>query len=172
MNTGSVEQIRVKRLAREMESLQRSPPPYVSVWLACSDGGNEAEHGACQLDRWEAAIRGAPGTPYEGGVFRLEVQVPPRYPFEPPQVRFRTPIYHPNIDASGRICLDALSMPPRGAWRPSANLGTVLAAVQQLMGEPNADDGLVAEISEEYRRNRVQFERTAREWTRQHALGA
>ena len=36
-----------------------------------------------------------------------------RYPFEPPKMRFLTPIYHPNIDSSGRICHDALKLPPK-----------------------------------------------------------
>lgn len=36
-----------------------------------------------------------------------------RYPFEPPNIRFLTPIYHPNIDNSGRICHDALKLPPK-----------------------------------------------------------
>ena len=30
------------------------------------------------------------------------------YPIEPPQMRFVTPVYHPNIDAGGRICLSVL----------------------------------------------------------------
>jgi ubiquitin-conjugating enzyme E2 T len=61
-----------------------------------------------------AIISGPEGSPYENGSFRLSLNIPERYPFEPPDVRFLTPIYHPNIDADGRICLDTLKMQPQG----------------------------------------------------------
>ncbi len=61
-------------------------------------------------------------------------------------------------------------MPPKGAWRPSLNLSTVLTMVQCLMSEPNPDDGLMSHISEQYVKARRQFEVTAREFTRKYAM--
>ena len=48
--------------------------------------------------------------------------------------------------AEGRICLDILNMPPKGAWKPSLNVPTLLASVGLLLAEPNPDDGLVTDI--------------------------
>ncbi|XP_070112025.1 ubiquitin-conjugating enzyme E2 T isoform X2 [Equus caballus] len=92
-----------------------------------------------------------------------------RYPFEPPQIRFLTPIYHPNIDSAGRICLDVLKLPPKGAWRPSLNIATVLTSIQLLMSEPNPDDPLMADISSEFKYNKPVFLKNARQWTEKHA---
>uniref|UniRef100_A0A671G383 UBC core domain-containing protein n=1 Tax=Rhinolophus ferrumequinum TaxID=59479 RepID=A0A671G383_RHIFE len=91
------------------------------------------------------------------------------YPFEPPQIRFLTPIYHPNIDSAGRICLDILKLPPKGAWRPSLSIATVLTSIQLLMSEPNPDDPLMADISSEFKYNKPVFLRNARQWTEKHA---
>lgn len=41
---------------------------------------------------------------------------------------------------------DILNMPPKGAWRPSLNLSTVLQSLGLLLGHPNPDDGLVTDI--------------------------
>ncbi|NXX97350.1 UBE2T enzyme, partial [Centropus bengalensis] len=92
-----------------------------------------------------------------------------RYPFHPPKIRFLTPIYHPNIDSAGRICLDILKPPPKGAWTPCLNIITLLTSIQLLMAEPNPDDPLMAEISSEYKYNKEVFLLHARLWTEKHA---
>ncbi|XP_030211735.1 ubiquitin-conjugating enzyme E2 T isoform X2 [Gadus morhua] len=126
---------RASRLKRELQMLSTEPPPGITCW--------QPED---QVDELRAQIVGGDGTPYEGGLFTLEIKVPERYPFEPPNIRFLTPIYHPNIDNAGRICHDGLKLPPKGAWRPSLNISTILTSIQLLMAEPNPDDPLMADI--------------------------
>ena len=110
-----------------------------------------------------------------------------RYPFEPPHVLFQTKIYHPNIDDKGRICLDVLKMPPQGSWKPAQNMSSginmhiieyielltcsllVLTSIQLLLSEANPDDGLMADISHEYKFNRTKFLETARQWVLKYA---
>ncbi|XP_052592987.1 ubiquitin-conjugating enzyme E2 T [Peromyscus californicus insignis] len=149
---------RASRLKKELRMLAVDPPPGVTCW-------QEKD----RVDDLRAQILGGADTPYEKGVFTLEVIVPERYPFEPPQIRFLTPIYHPNIDSNGRICLDVLKLPPKGAWRPSLNIATVLTSIQLLMAEPNPDDPLMADISSEFKYNKIAFLKNARQWTETHA---
>lgn len=149
---------RASRLKRELSLLATEPPPGITCWQDTD-----------QMGDLRAQIIGGANTPYEKGVFTLEVTIPERYPFEPPQIRFLTPIYHPNIDSAGRICLDVLKLPPKGAWRPSLSIATVLASIQLLMAEPNPDDPLMADISSEFKYNKPVFLSNARRWTEQHA---
>lgn len=37
-------------------------------------------------------------------------------------------------------------MPPKGAWKPSLNVSTLLASVGLLLAEPNPEDGLVTDV--------------------------
>ncbi len=82
---------------------------------------------------WTATISGPPDTPYSGLTFKLSFNFPSNYPYTPPTVLFKTPIYHPNVDFSGRICLDIL----KEKWSAVLNVGSVLVSLQSLLGEPN-----------------------------------
>ncbi|XP_044955548.1 uncharacterized protein LOC123406028 isoform X2 [Hordeum vulgare subsp. vulgare] len=151
------------RMQKEIKLLLSDPPPGVSLKL--SDEGSALP----SLSSIETRIEGPEGTVYSKGVFVLKIQIPERYPFQPPNVTFVTPIYHPNIDNGGRICLDILNLPPKGAWQPSLNISTILRSIGLLLTEPNPDDGLMAEISREYKYNRQVFDLNAQSWTEKYA---
>lgn len=110
------------RLQSELMSLMMSAPPGISAFPKSDN-----------LLSWTATMEGPSGTPYAGLTFKLTFDFPQNYPYSPPTVLFRTPVYHPNIDFSGRICLDIL----KDKWSAVYNVQTVLLSLQSLMGEPN-----------------------------------
>jgi len=154
MSTG----ININRLKKELQILSASPP--TGIYCAAKND---------TLETFSAQIIGPTGTPYENGTFELDIQIPKRYPFEPPNVKFVTPIYHPNIDTSGRICLDTLKLPPKGTWRPCLNLSTILMMVRVLMAEPGSEDPLMTDIWHEFKHDYVTYKNKAKEWTKKHA---
>jgi len=141
----------VKRIRTELDKIQRDPPSNCSAGPANDD-----------LFKWEATIIGPVDTVYEGGIFKLDILFPERYPFKPPKIKFRTRIYHPNINSSGGICLDIL----KDQWSPALTVSKVLLSICSLLDEPNPDDPLVPEIADEYVNNRNVYNDTARTWTR------
>ncbi|KAG4161238.1 hypothetical protein ERO13_D01G042772v2 [Gossypium hirsutum] len=97
-------------------------------------------------------ILGPTQSPYEGGVFKLELFLPEEYPMAAPKVRFLTKIYHPNIDKLGRICLDIL----KDKWSPALQIRTVLLSIQALLSAPNPDDPLSENIAKHWKTNEAE----------------
>lgn len=106
-------------------------------------------------------VAGPEGSPFEGGIFKLELFLPEEYPMMPPKVRFITKIYHPNIDKLGRICLDIL----KDNWSPALQIRTVLLSIQALLSAPNPDDPLANDVAEQWKYNEQDAIEIAREWT-------
>ncbi|KAF9244275.1 ubiquitin-conjugating enzyme/RWD-like protein [Melanogaster broomeanus] len=117
------------------------------------------------LYHWKGTIPGPQGSSYEGGVFNVDIQLPPDYPFSAPKVTFSTRIYHMNISDKGGICIDILKQ----NWSPALSLFKVMLSLSSLLTDPNPHDPLVPSIATEYMRNRAQHDRTARRWTELYA---
>ncbi len=109
---------------------------------------------------------GPSGSPYEGGIFFLDIHFPLEYPFKPPKITFATRVYHPNISSNGSICLDIL----KDAWSPALTISRVLLSISSLLTDPNPEDPLVPEIANLFKTSRAQFEANARAWTKKTAV--
>ena len=145
----------LKRLQRELQEMTNAPPEGISAGPRGDD-----------IKRWDATIAGPPGSPYEGGLFKLTVTFPDEYPFKPPAVRFTTPIFHVNISESGVICIDTL----KHNWAPALTIDKVLLSIQQLMSHYNPDSALRGELSTLAARNCAIYDNKAREHTRRYAM--
>jgi len=144
----------MKRLQNELSEAEKNPLSNISTGLKNSD-----------LFEWIATILGPEGTPYEGGIFFLDIKFPCDYPLKPPKISFTTPVYHPNVNREGNICVDIL----KGQWSPILNIRSVLLSISSLLSDPNPDDSLVPEIGFLMKTNPEEYYKNAREWTLRHA---
>ncbi|EIE18018.1 ubiquitin-conjugating enzyme [Coccomyxa subellipsoidea C-169] len=145
-----------KRIQKELAEISLDPPSNCS---AGPKGDNIYE--------WVSTILGPGSSPYQGGVFFLDIQFPMDYPFKPPKVVFRTRIYHCNINSNGQICLDIL----KDQWSPALTVSKVLLSVCSLLTDPNPQDPLVGSIAQQYLTDREAHDKQAAEWTRRFAQG-
>jgi ubiquitin-protein ligase len=61
---------------------------------------------AANIRHLKGNIKGPEGSVYDGGIFYVDILIPPQYPFEPPKMKFITKVFHPNISSqTGAICL-------------------------------------------------------------------
>jgi len=144
------------RLKKELRDILQKPPSNCSAGTVNDD-----------LFHWRATIIGPEKTPYHGGIFKADIHFPQEYPFRPPKVRFITKIYHPNINASGSICVDILD----DNWSPALTTPKILLSLCSLFTDPNPDDPLVPEIAKQYKESYEKYEETAKSWTAIYAMG-
>ncbi|KAG5953486.1 hypothetical protein E4U58_000367 [Claviceps cyperi] len=122
-----------KRLLREMESWRKEERLERGIERL-------GPVGEADLLCWEAVVNGGGvGGGYDAGRWLLSISIPPTYPLHPPQLRFLTPIVHPNIAlSSGEICLDLL----KDAWTPAYSVLECVRAVRMLLSCPETDSPL------------------------------
>ncbi|KAI0979508.1 hypothetical protein GJ496_011110 [Pomphorhynchus laevis] len=75
---------------------------------------------------------------YNQGRYEFEFTLTEGYPHEPPKVKCKTEVFHPNIDSDGNVCLNIL----REDWKPVLNLNAVVLGIYHLFLEPNYQDPL------------------------------
>ena len=145
-----------QRIKNELKILLKDTPANCSAGPISDD-----------IFNWQATLIGPTGSPYEGGVFYLNIKFPEEYPFKPPNIYFITKIYHPNINGNGGICLDIL----KEQWSPALTISKVLLSICSLLTDPNPDDPLMIDIAELYKSNIEEYKIKARAHTLRYASG-
>lgn len=143
-----------KRLLKELENNKKNPEPGIEIKV-CKDN-----------ERYVLMkLTGPKDTPYENGIFYIEFFFTDEYPSKPPEARFLTRIYHPNIDKYGRICLDIL----KDQWSAALQLVKVGLSLMILLSNPNLNDPLDTNVAKHFRENSEDANKTAKEWTLKRA---
>ncbi|MCJ1390395.1 Ubiquitin-conjugating enzyme E2 15 [Xylographa bjoerkii] len=108
---------------------------------------------------------------YGGGFFRAHVVFPPEYPLLPPKMTFQTPIFHPNIYASGDVCISILHPPEDDKygyesaaerWSPVQTPETILLSVISLLSSPNDESPANIEAARLWREDPKEFRKRCR----------
>jgi len=145
----------LRRLQKEFKEIEKDPPV-----VGCSAGIIDEN-----IMHWRATLFGPSDSPYQGGVFNLDIVFHDNYPFKAPSIKFLTQIYHPNINTYGEICLDIL----KDKWSPALTISKTLLSISSLMTDPNPDSPLSSEAAHLYKTNREEYNRMVRDWVTKHA---
>ena len=147
----------MKRLAGDLKNLKKKPIEGITA-----EPIDESD-----LTKWKGRVEGPKGTPFEGGYFHFKINIPANYPFEPPEVKMVTKVYHPNINSeTGNICVNILK-PDK--WTSTNSIQSVLLSLQGLLTKPNPDSPLVGEINKVYVNDINKYNETVREWVKLYA---
>ena len=130
-----------------------------------------------------AVIIGPSDTPFEDGTFRLVMHFEEQYPNKPPGVKFISQMFHPNVYATGELCLDIL----QNRWSPTYDVAAILTSIQRyvdawscanerdtqtckltmmmisLLNDPNTSSPANVEASNLYKDNRKEYTKRVRE---------
>ncbi|CDS03101.1 hypothetical protein LRAMOSA00503 [Lichtheimia ramosa] len=150
-----------RRLIKELRDFQREANAHPEILDLSPDSDHDLTH-------WKARLAGLPGTPYEGGVFDLTIQVPHNYPIHPPTMQFTTKICHPNVHfKTGEICLDIL----KTEWSPAWTLKSTVLAVSLLLSNPEPSSPLNCDAANLLRcGDQLAYESMIRMYTQLYAM--
>ena len=156
----------MKRLKEEFISLNNHPDINIGLTVGLEDEDN--------IFRWGITLAGPKDTSYRGGVFWLDIDFPDDYPNSKPEVCFRTPIYHLNINpiksnVPGAEPLGHVSISTLNYWRPEYKMIDVFIHIFGLFYMANPDSPYGLDRANELRFNRALHEEKIKHFTKKYA---
>ena len=158
----------MKRIKEEYKELTSRPIGNIGVTVGLVKEDNIFE--------WRCTLIGPKDTSYSGGVFFLNIKFPDDYPESAPEVSFKTPIYHVNInpkkskivgaktESLGHVCISTLNW-----WKPHYKIKEVLTNIFGLFYMANPDSPYGLERAEEFKKNKELHEQKIKYFTKKYA---
>lgn len=126
----------LKAIIKELDTLQQTPPEdiqvipneadltVISAWIR-GPGKVLKNHHQKKFFFSLSLILQIDGTPYEGGYFKVVLELESDYPNSPPKGFFKTKIFHPNVSSTGEICVNTL----KKDWKPELGIKDILLVI-------------------------------------------
>jgi len=152
-------------LMRQLKELTKNPVEGFSAGLV--DDSNPF--------KWEVMIMGPPDTPYEGGFFQATMTFPTDYPNLPPDMRFVSEFWHPNVYQDGRVCISILHAPgddqygyekSSERWRPIHSIESIIVSVIAMIASPNDESPANIDAAKMWRENNAEFNKKVKKCVR------
>ncbi|ODA82281.1 hypothetical protein RJ55_00788 [Drechmeria coniospora] len=145
--------------------------------------------GERQQQEFYVRFKGPAETPFEGGIWKVHVELPDSYPYKSPSIGFVNRIFHPNIDElcvagaqsllparranlyrtvarSGSVCLDVINQ----TWSPMYDMINIFEVfLPQLLRYPNPTDPLNGEAAALLIREPKSYEAKVKEYVQKYA---
>ena len=162
------EQNSLDRIKKELSEVRKSE-------ALASIGASAGPIKRGDLYHWKACFIGPKKTGYDGGLFRLLIDFPTDFPNSKPDVNFKYPVFHPNVDCGNfdennpagkyHICIENLNN-----WKPEYNMVSIIHSIFTLLANPNASNGYGCEASTLLNEGKKdEFDRKCNEWVRKYS---
>lgn len=119
------------------------------------------------INEFHVMFKGPADSPYEGGIWKVRVELQEAYPYKSPSIGFVNKLYHPNVDElSGSVCLDVINQ----TWSPMFDLLNVFETfLPQLLLYPNPTDPLNGEAAALLMREPEAYKVKVQEYVKRYA---
>ena len=156
----------LKKIKEEYLELKDKPIENIGTTIGLVDDDD--------IFLWKFTLTGPKDSSYAGGIFRVRIQFPDNYPKGKPEVYFKTPIYHLNINPRkfdrqgaeklGHVCINTINQ-----WVPERKMREVMIDIFSLFYVPNPESPYVLQRADEYRFNRALYEEKIKYFVKKYA---